>query len=311
MGIKPHACHRFDTAPVPAQGTGAAYAPGNDTLRIMALQDLSSNAQDYLKVIWGLHEWGSTPVQPSDLANRAHVRPSTVSGAVTRLVSGGYARHDPYGAIELTDKGEHYALAMVRRHRLLETFLVSALHYSWDEVHAEADALEHAASDMMIDRIDAMLGHPATDPHGDPIPRANGSLPTVAQTPLSTVPAGTSVSIERVSDEDPSLLRYLDTEGITIGTAVRVAAHDARSGAITLVPLSRSLAARTTGHASAPAASPSSGPKTAASSFQPVNLPASSADHIHVRIIGGHAADKDTVEEDIAGGDSAGESTAN
>ncbi|MCH4209393.1 metal-dependent transcriptional regulator [Bifidobacterium sp.] len=263
----------------------------------MALQDLSSNAQDYLKVIWGLHEWGRTPVQPSDLANRAHVKPSTVSGAVTRLVSGGYARHDPYGAIELTGKGEHYALAMVRRHRLLETFLVSALHYSWDEVHAEADALEHAASDMMIDRIDEMLGHPATDPHGDPIPRANGSLPDVAQTPLSAVPEGTSVAIERVSDEDPSLLRYLDTEGIAIGTAVCVAGHDAQSGTVTLVPLQAPEASSATPTALSSKSAKSGRSKTAASSHRPLTLPALSADHIHVRIL-----DENTVAEDTAEG---------
>ena len=99
----------------------------------MTLEELSHNAQDYLKMIWGLHDWGQTAVQPSDLAKKAGVKPSTVTGAVARLVSGGYAEHDPYGAITLTSKGERYALAMVRRHRLLETFLVSKLNYGSTE----------------------------------------------------------------------------------------------------------------------------------------------------------------------------------
>ncbi len=244
---------------------------------VMTLQDLSPNAQDYLKVIWGFHEWGRTPVQPSDLANKAHVRPSTVSGAVARLVSGGYARHDPYGAIELTDTGERYALAMVRRHRLLETFLVSALHYSWDEVHAEADALEHAASDMMIDRIDDMLGHPATDPHGDPIPRADGSMPNVAETPLSEVEAGAVVTIERVSDEDPELLRYFDAQHITIGTTLRVENQDQTSGTMTLSQLHSPVSANSS-------ESIDSGLNDQLSTA-PIILQSSFADSIHVRVL--------------------------
>lgn len=245
---------------------------------IMTLQDLSPNAQDYLKVIWGFHEWGRTPVQPSDLASKAHVKPSTVSGAVARLVSGGYARHDPYGAIELTDTGERYALAMVRRHRLLETFLVSALHYSWDEVHAEADALEHAASDMMIDRIDDMLGHPSTDPHGDPIPRADGSMPNVAETPLSDVETGAAVTIERVSDEDPELLRYFDAHHVTIGTTLRVENRDKASGAITLSRLNSSAST-----ADSEGADPDGNSQFV--SAAPITLQPSFSDSIHVRVL--------------------------
>ena len=188
----------------------------------MTLEELSHNAQDYLKMIWGLHDWGQSAVQPSDLAKKAGVKPSTVTGAVARLVSGGYAEHDPYGAITLTRKGERYALAMVRRHRLLETFLVSKLGYGWDEVHEEADALEHAASDMRIERIDALLGHPLTDPHGDPIPQPDGSVPRVGTLALSNAPSESLVIVERVSDTDSNLLKYLHDRGVGIGATLRI-----------------------------------------------------------------------------------------
>ncbi|MCI1832109.1 MAG: metal-dependent transcriptional regulator [Bifidobacterium sp.] len=202
----------------------------------MTLNDLSPNAQDYLKVIWGLHDWGQSAVQPSDLANKAGVKPSTISGAVAKLVAGGYATHDPYGAIELTASGTRFALRMVRKHRLLETFLVSTLKYGWDEVHTEADSLEHAASDMMIDRIDDLLGHPTTDPHGDPIPQPDGTVPPVSSLPLARASEGSLVRIDRVSDEDPQLLRYLETHKVSIGSTVLVGERGPYSDGTTVTP---------------------------------------------------------------------------
>ncbi|WP_300766501.1 metal-dependent transcriptional regulator [uncultured Bifidobacterium sp.] len=203
----------------------------------MSLHNLSANAQDYLKVLWDLREWTGESVAPSELAKRAGVKLSTVSGAVSRLVSGGYATHTPYGTIELTAEGESYALVMVRRHRLLETFLVRTLGYRWDEVHHEADALEHAASDMMIDRIDELLGHPETDPHGDPIPRADGTLPENHSIPLADAPQREVVRIDRVSDEDSGLLRYLDDQGIGIGSEVLIGARPPHSHTTTIIAL--------------------------------------------------------------------------
>ena len=204
----------------------------------MTLDELSPSAQDYLKKIWDLREWGDTSIQPSDLANKAGVKPSTVSGAVNRLVASGFARHNPYGDIELTERGERYAVAMVRRHRLLETFLVSTLGYSWDEVHTEADSLEHAASDVMFDRIDNLLHHPERDPHGDPIPRKDGSIPKRLGTPLSDAPEGVTVRIERVSDEDPGLLRYLDEQGIGIGSLVSIGERTPYADTTVVIPQS-------------------------------------------------------------------------
>ncbi|MCI1984283.1 MAG: metal-dependent transcriptional regulator [Bifidobacteriaceae bacterium] len=167
---------------------------------------------------------------------------STVSGAITRLVAAKLVEHTPYGTITLTPEGEQYALIMVRRHRLLETFLVKSLGYTWDEVHTEADSLEHAVSDTMIDRIEASLGHPTHDPHGDPIPTKDGTIEEEATQSLAEVaanaPSGTVVTVERISDEDPELLRYLASEHVGIGTRLRIGqkAPYSNSVSVTVVP---------------------------------------------------------------------------
>lgn len=190
----------------------------------MGIAELSSNAQDYLKVIWDLHEWDKGPVQPTAVAERTGMKQSTVSGALGRLVDAGLVTHRPYGKVELTETGRRYAVTMVRRHRLLETFLVQVLGYGWDEVHEEADSLEHAVSDKMVDRIDKYLGHPTADPHGDLIPSAEGDLPLLPTTtrPLSEVAAGLTVRVQRVSDEDPRMLRTLSNYHIGPGCLVQV-----------------------------------------------------------------------------------------
>jgi DtxR family Mn-dependent transcriptional regulator len=190
----------------------------------MTFQSLSSNSQDYLKVIWDLQEWTHEPIQPAAIAKKTGMKPSTVSGALGRLVTNGLVQHAPYGAVTLTERGERYALKMVRRHRLLELFLVNTLGYHWDEVHDEADSLEHAVSDMMIERIDDVLGHPSKDPHGDPIPNEIGDISEVSSELLSDAKQGSVVRIERVNDEDPELLRYLENEGFGIGKEVRIKA---------------------------------------------------------------------------------------
>lgn len=189
----------------------------------MAVEDLSPSAQDYLKAIWDLQEWESDPVLPSAVAEKTGMRPSTVSGALTRLVEAGLVAHKPYGGIALTEEGRRSAVTMVRRHRLLETFLVRVLDYGWDEVHAEADALEHCVSDKMIARIDDILGHPSVDPHGDLIPGSDGALPDHRPTiALSQAGEGSLVRIERVSDEDSDMLRYLQDRGVVPGACFLV-----------------------------------------------------------------------------------------
>src|SRR5699024_4956819 len=182
------------------------------------------------------------------IAERVGVRLSTVSDAVRKLADQGLLEHTRYGAITLSATGREHALSMVRRHRLIETFLVATLGYGWEEVHDEAEHLEHAVSDLLVDRIDALLGHPARDPHGDPIPTAEGRVELPDARLLSEVPTGTAVVVERISDADPRLLSFCAEHGITVGATLEVRTGPAFSdslevavpGAPTRVPLGRS-----------------------------------------------------------------------
>ncbi|MGC4151794.1 MAG: metal-dependent transcriptional regulator [Propionicimonas sp.] len=184
----------------------------------MSVSELSASAQGYLKAIWSLQEWSSDPVTPSAMAAKAGVTLSTVSEAVRKLAEQGLVEHTPYGAVTLTEQGRGHALAMVRRHRLIETFLVGALGYRWDQVHDEADSLEHAVSDFLIDRIDQFLGFPDRDPHGDPIPSADGRVAEIPEAILlSQLPADTPARVERISDARPELLQFFADHGIGIG----------------------------------------------------------------------------------------------
>lgn len=182
--------------------------------------------ETYLKAVFNAGEWSTDLVTVGYLANRLGLAPSSVSETVRKLTERGLLTHARYGAISLTADGERVALGMVRKHRLIETFLVDYLGYGWDEVHDEAEVLEHAVSDMFVDRLDAKLGHPRVDPHGDPIPAADRSLVDQPDTRLDDVPAGSQVRIDRVSDEDPELLRQLAESGIAIGQLVTLESAD-------------------------------------------------------------------------------------
>ncbi len=187
-----------------------------------SVQDLSESTQTYLKAIWGLQEWGDEPATTSRIAERTGLAQSTVSDALRKLAEQGLIEHSPYRSVALTATGRAYAVAMVRRHRLIETFLSRVLRYAWDEVHAEAEVLEHAVSDLMIERIDALLGHPDRDPHGDPIPSATGAVPSVAATRLTDLTEAGTVVVERLSDADPERLQFFESAGIVVGARLRV-----------------------------------------------------------------------------------------
>ncbi|AFR31268.1 metal-dependent transcriptional regulator [Arthrobacter sp. Rue61a] len=191
----------------------------------MLVTDLSTSAQDYLKLIWSATEWSADPITVSGMAERLGVRPPTVSDGIKKLAAQKLVTHAPYGSIELTDEGRKHAVAMVRRHRLLETFLVQVLGYGWDEVHDEAEILEHAVSDKLIERIDQHLGHPTRDPHGDPIPSPAGQQHQPAATQLSAAPAGSTVAVARISDADPDMLRYFTELGLSPDTELSVQEH--------------------------------------------------------------------------------------
>ncbi len=180
----------------------------------MPVSELSSTAQDYLKLIWSATEWADKPITVGVMAERIGVKPSTVSDGIKRLAAQGLVTHAPYGSIELTEAGREHAVAMVRRHRLLETFLVEILGYGWDEVHDEAEVLEHAVSDLMVDRIDRLLKHPSRDPHGDPIPPAVGAPAATVGFQLDQAKPGSQVTVTRISDEDPDMLRYFTELGL-------------------------------------------------------------------------------------------------
>lgn len=197
-------------------------------------QDLTPVAQDYLKVVWGATEWSDEPATTKLLADRMGVGASTVSETVRRLAAQGLLEHAPYGSIALTETGRRLALAMVRRHRLLETYLVQELGYGWDEVHDEAEVLEHAVSDVLIARIDARLGYPARDPHGDPIPTADGHVMRPRAVLLAGLTPGDRGTVVRISDADPDVLRYLDERGIGVDSPVEVVDAPPDAGSIVL-----------------------------------------------------------------------------
>lgn len=198
----------------------------------MSVTDLSTSTQNYIKVIWGLQEWTDQPITVSAIVAQVGLHTSTVSGAVSKLVDQGLLARAPYGAISLTEQGRTHALTMVRRHRLIETFLVDVLGYSWDQVHHEADALEHVVSELLIDRIDAHLGHPTKDPHGDPIPTAEGAIVALEAHRLTQVVGQGQHVVERICDQDPDLLRFFADQGITVGSCLAATEGDQFSGTV-------------------------------------------------------------------------------
>lgn len=187
----------------------------------MTSPQLSPMAQDYVKVVWSAGEWSDEPVTITQVAARMGVAASTASDNVRRLVDQGLLNHAKYGAITLTHKGTRHAVTMVRSHRIIETYLVERLGYDWDEVHDEAEVLEHACSARMIEAMDAALGHPERDPHGDPIPRADGTVPTPQATVMTAAQPG-HWRVARISDADPALLRHVSEIGLTLDAACEV-----------------------------------------------------------------------------------------
>lgn len=197
--------------------------------------EITRVTEDYLTLIWKANEWPDDNRRPTtgDLAEALGVTLSTVSANLKRLAREQLIDYEPYGTIELTEAGAKVALEVVRRHRVIETFLVEHLGVPWDEVHDEADRLEHATSDRLIARMDALLGHPATDPHGDPIPR-DGVREPIEATVLSACAAGELVRVVRASDANPEILRFLTDRGIGIGTILRVTAAMSATGLMTV-----------------------------------------------------------------------------
>lgn len=177
--------------------------------------------EDYLKVIYSL-QTQNEKVTTQAIAERLNVQSPSVTNMIKRLADLNLLEHEPYRGVLLTASGERAALEVVRHHRLLELYLADALGYSWDEVHAEAEQLEHSISEEFEARIDRALGYPTTDPHGDPIPSAEGDIQPLTQLLLADLTAGDRAAIERVWDRNPEMLRYLGGLGLYPNATVEV-----------------------------------------------------------------------------------------
>lgn len=181
----------------------------------------TASVEDYLKTIYEIEEEAEAATT-NDIASRLDVAPASVSGMVRRLAGQGLLEHEPYRGVRLTEEGRRVALSTMRRHRIIELFLTEKLGYPWDEVHDEAERLEHAASDLLVDRMAEVLGEPTRDPHGAPIPTREGKIETGETTALTELQPGERAHIIRVSDDDSALLRYLSELGLTLGATITV-----------------------------------------------------------------------------------------
>jgi DtxR family Mn-dependent transcriptional regulator len=193
---------------------------------------LSSSVGDYLKAIWELGGEGTASTK--DVADRLSVNPASVTNMFARLREMGLAEYERYQGASLTEAGRVEALELLRRHRLIETFLLETLGYSWEAVHEEAERLEHSVSDEFTERLAEFLGHPDHDPHGDPIPAADGTMEQDDSYPLSAATTDQRVRIYRVGDEEAAKLAYLEEHGLTPGRLLEVREVRALDGVVTV-----------------------------------------------------------------------------
>ena len=192
----------------------------------------SSSVGDYLKAIWGLA--GDGKASTKDVAERLSISSASVSNMFMRLQKMGLTEYEPYQGASLTEAGRVEALRLLRRHRLIETFLLERLGYPWEAVHEEAESLEHSVSDEFTERLAEFLGHPGYDPHGDPIPASDGTLEADDSFPLSAATAGQRVRIYRVVDEEAAKLAYLEEHGLMPGRLLEVKEVRALDGVVTV-----------------------------------------------------------------------------
>lgn len=189
------------------------------------LDNTSPAAEDYLKGLWHLAAEADAPdavVSTTALAGRLEVSAASATNMLKRLDEMGLVGYVPYRGASLTDAGRKVALEVIRHHRLLETYLAEALGVPWDQVHEEAEILEHVLSEGLEDRISSLLGDPTVDPHGHPIPSKDGAMPSVSCRTLWAIDPGERAAVERVPDQQPEALRWLDSIGLRPGAKVEV-----------------------------------------------------------------------------------------
>jgi DtxR family Mn-dependent transcriptional regulator len=197
----------------------------------------SSTVENYLKAIYAGETQltaGQTLVPMGQLALALGIAPGTATTMVKALAESGLVAYEPYNGVRLTAAGEKLAARVLRRHRLIELFLVQVMGMKWDEVHDDAEQMEHVVSDRLIERIDEMLGGPEFDPHGDPIPTADGHLARHALESLLTCPLNTPVIVARVSDQDAAFLRFLESHHLKPGQTIEVETRDEVSDSVRL-----------------------------------------------------------------------------
>lgn len=195
--------------------------------------ELTGQAEDYLKAIYEL-EQRDAPAGTNALAERLGIAPASVSGMLQRLARLALVKTERYHGTRLTEAGRAVALQLIRRHRIIESYLVSRLGFAWDDVHEEAERLEHAASPELIEKMAKVLGNPTADPHGAPIPTAAGRIDERRLSSLAALETGASARVDRMSDRDPALLRYLAGRGIRPGARVRVESREPFDGPMVL-----------------------------------------------------------------------------
>lgn len=208
----------------------SSESPGDSTKMVRKPKATGAAVEDYLKTIYQHTEWQPNLIGPAALADCLGVVPSSVTEMISKLTTAGLVMHKPYGPVSLTAEGTLRALTIIRRHRIIETWLVDDMGYSWDEVHDEAEILEHAMTDRLIDSLDQRLGRPQQDPHGDPIPNLQKKVERTPFVCLSDAALGDMGEILRISDRNPELLRLLASHSIGPGTVLRV--HDVNPSAV-------------------------------------------------------------------------------
>ena len=194
----------------------------------------SATVENYVKQIYlaQQHAPAGELVSMGRLATARDVVPGTVTTMVKALADAGLVTYEPRGGARLTSGGEKLALHVLRRHRLVELLLVKILGLDWSEVHAEAEELEHVISDKVLERIDALLGHPTVDPHGDPIPTAEGKVQKVRAATLADCPTGRPLRVARVMDQDPAFLQFVERCGLMPGVVVTVEVRDPQADSV-------------------------------------------------------------------------------
>ena len=197
----------------------------------------SSTVENYLKAIYQGQSSlarGARLVPMGQVAAALGVTPGTATTMVKALAESGLAEYEPYSGVRLSPAGEKLAGLVLRRHRLVELFLVQVMGMSWAEVHDEAEQLEHVVSERLIERIDDMLGHPTHDPHGDPIPNPEGAIMAKHLESLLTCPVGTPLRVTRIADQDPAFLRFIESNDLKPGQQVEVESRDAAADSVRL-----------------------------------------------------------------------------